>query len=142
MDHSRRWNVIEPHPAAPELAERLKTSPLIAQLLLNRGMSEAEACRDFLRPTLKSLHEPGLIPNLRPAAERVAKSIRDQEKIVVYGDYDVDGITAVAILWHAIKLLGGCVEYYIPHRLEEGYGLNADAVKQICDGGAKLIVTV
>src|SRR3954447_3366169 len=142
MYQSKRWNVIEPHAAAVELAERLKTSPLVAQILLNRGMEDCDVCREFLRPTLKSLLEPATIPNLRPAAERIAKSIRDREKIVVYGDYDVDGITATAILWHAIQHLGGVVEYYIPHRIEEGYGLNAEAVEQICAAGAKLIVTV
>jgi len=142
MYQTKRWNVFEPHAAARELAERLKTSPLVAQILLNRGMDDCDICREFLRPTLKSLLEPATIPNLRPAAERIAKSIRDREKIVVYGDYDVDGITATAILWHAIQHLGGVVEYYIPHRIEEGYGLNAEAVEQICAAGAKLIVTV
>jgi single-stranded-DNA-specific exonuclease len=138
--------VFEPHGAARELAERLRTSPLVAQILLNRGLEDRDVCREFLRPTLKSLLEPATIPNLRAAAERVAKAIRDREKIVVYGDYDVDGITATAILWHAIRHLGGVVEYYIPHRIDEGYGLNAEAVEQICDDskgmGAKLIVTV
>jgi single-stranded-DNA-specific exonuclease len=124
------------------LADRLKTSQLIAQVLLNRGITELDDCLEFLRPSLKCLHEPALLPNLTSAAERVARAIRDGDKIVVYGDYDVDGITAVAILWHAIKLLGGSVDYYIPHRLEEGYGLNAEAVAQICDAGAKLIITV
>jgi single-stranded-DNA-specific exonuclease len=143
MYPTKRWNVLEPHiEAAAELAERLKTSPLLAQLLLNRGLDDCDACREFLRPTLKSLLEPLTIPNLRLAAERVAKAIRDREKIVVYGDYDVDGITATAILWHAIRHLGGIVEYYIPHRIDEGYGLNAEAVEQICAAGAKLIITV
>src|SRR4051812_48009358 len=142
MLQTKRWNIFEPHTAAEELAHRLKTSPLIAQMLLNRGLSDDDACREFLRPSLKLLHEPHLIAGLRPAAERIAESIRKKDKIVVYGDYDVDGITAVAILWHAIKLLGGVVECYVPHRLEEGYGLNAEAVNQICADGAKLIVTV
>src|SRR5438093_8428326 len=98
MDHTRRWNVCEPHPGARELGERLKTSPLVAQLLLNRGLSDGDACLEFLRPSLKLLHEPTAIANLRLAAERLARSIRDHEKIVIYGDYDVDGITGVAIL--------------------------------------------
>ncbi len=83
-----------------------------------------------------------MIPNLDRAAQRIAQSIRDKEKIVIYGDYDVDGITATAILWHAIRTLGGVVDFYIPHRLDEGYGLNADAIAQLCDDGARLIVTV
>jgi single-stranded-DNA-specific exonuclease len=139
----RRWTIATPDPvAAAELAQRLRTSPLLAQVLLNRGLREAEECLSFLRPNLKCLHDPFLLPNLEKAAERVARAVREKEKIVVYGDYDVDGITATAILWHAIKCLGGVVEFYIPHRIEEGYGLNAEAVAQLCEQGAKLIITV
>jgi single-stranded-DNA-specific exonuclease len=142
MYRSKRWIIPEPHDSAPELAERLRTSQLVAQMLLNRGIVGADDCLNFLRPSLKCLHDPSLIPNLPLAAQRIAQAIKDREKIVIYGDYDVDGITAVAILWHAIKLLGGEVGYYIPHRIEEGYGLNAEAIAQICDGGARLIVSV
>src|SRR5436305_9263298 len=116
MYQSRRWTIAEPHTQAAELAQRLKTSPLIAQVLLNRGISDFDDCQNFLRPSLKCLHEPSLIAHLPRAADRVARAIRDREKIVIYGDYDVDGITATAILWHAIRLLGGCCEYYISHR--------------------------
>lgn len=142
MYRPKRWNIAPPQPAAQELAGRLKISPLIAQILLNRGLSEPEDCRGFLSPSLKCLHDPSSLANLGLAAGRIAKAIRDGEKIVIYGDYDVDGITATAILWHAIRLLEGQVEFYIPHRIEEGYGLNAEAIAQICDAGAKLIVTV
>src|SRR4051812_1239658 len=139
---AKRWTIADPHPQAGDLAERLRTSPVLAQVLLNRGMATPEDCSTFLKPALKSLHEPALIPNLTKAAERIARAIRDGEKVVVYGDYDVDGITATSILWHAIRVLGGTVQYYIPHRIEEGYGLNADAVREICDAGARLIITV
>lgn len=142
MHRKRRWTIAEAHPAAAELAEKLRTSPVVAQVLLNRGLSEFDACRQFLYPSLKTLHDPAGIPNLTRAAERVARAIREREKIVIYGDYDVDGITATSILWHAIRILGGEAEFYIPHRIDEGYGLNADALRQICDNGAKLIVTV
>jgi single-stranded-DNA-specific exonuclease len=142
MYRQRRWIVSPPHADARPLADRLKTSPVIAQMLLNRGVSDPQECANFLRPSLKCLHDPSLIPNLVEASQRIAKAIGDREKIVIYGDYDVDGITAVAILWHAIRLLGGQVESYVPHRLEEGYGLNSEAIAQICDGGAKLIISV
>jgi single-stranded-DNA-specific exonuclease len=134
--------IAEAQPQAEELAAKLKVSPLVSRILLNRGFSEMQDCRDFLHPSLKQLHDPALLAGLSRAAERIAKAIRDKEKIVVYGDYDVDGITATSILWHAVRVLGGVVEYYIPHRLEEGYGLNADAVAEICAGGAKLLITV
>ncbi len=111
-------------------------------MLLNRGLSDPQDCSNFLRPNLKCLHDPSLLANLATAAQRIAKSIRDRDKIVIYGDYDVDGITGVSILWHAIKVLGGQVSYYIPHRIEEGYGLNSEAITQICNGGAKLIISV
>jgi len=142
MQRAKRWNIAEPDPAAADLASRLKTSPLIAQILLNRGIRDPEAGRDFLSPSLKTLHDPALIPNLTRASQRIAKAIADGHRIVIYGDYDVDGITATAILWHAIRRLGGKAEFYIPHRIEEGYGLNAEAVAQLCDGGAQLIVSV
>src|SRR5689334_110777 len=119
MHQPKRWIIAPPDAAAEELAARLKTSSIIAQMLLNRGVRGAEDCQNFLRPSLKCLHEPAGIPNLSIAAERIAKAIRDQEKIVIYGDYDVDGITATAILWHAIRQLGGHADYYIPHRIEE-----------------------
>ena len=138
----RRWKLAEPDDRSADLAQRLKTSELIARILLNRGIADSDAGYAFLRPTLKSLHEPSAIHGLAPAAERVAKAIRDGEQIVIYGDYDVDGITASAILWHAITLLGGKVRTYVPHRIDEGYGLNAEAVKQLCDEGANLIITV
>src|SRR5579862_3820025 len=120
MRIGKRWNIAEPNEqAAEELAGRLRVSSIIARLLLNRGLSEPQACQDFLRPNLKSLHDPATLPGLPKAAERIARAIRDRQKIVIYGDYDVDGITATAILWHAITILGGRVDSYIPHRIEE-----------------------
>lgn len=137
-----RWNLSPQHPGAQELANRLKVSQLLAQALLSRGLSEEADCRLFLQPSLKALHEPSTMPGITTAAERIARAMRDRERIVIYGDYDVDGITATAILWHAIRLLGGDVGYYVPHRIDEGYGLNAQAVAQLIEQGARLIVTV
>jgi single-stranded-DNA-specific exonuclease len=142
MHRPKRWKLEPANSAADELASRLKISPLVAQMLLNRGVSQIEDAQAFLQPTLKSLPDPALIPGLPAAAQRIARAIRDREKIVIYGDYDVDGITASAILWHAITILGGSVDTYIPHRIDEGYGLNAEALAKIIDDGAKLIVTV
>lgn len=139
---SRRWKVLPPQPGASEFAGRLGVSPIIGQILLNRGISDAEVGRAFLHPSLLSLHDPMLMPNMEMAATRVAAAIRDGEKIVIFGDYDVDGITATATLWHAIRLLGGNVDYYIPHRIDEGYGINTQAIGQLCDEGAKLIISV
>ncbi len=142
MPKRKRWTIAEPDPRAAGLAAQLRVSTVTAQVLLNRGLGDADAARAFLRPTLKDLHETSRLAGLDVAAERIARAVRDRQRIVIYGDYDVDGITATAILWHAIRVLGGDAHYYVPHRLEEGYGLNADAVNEICDGGAGLIVTV
>jgi single-stranded-DNA-specific exonuclease len=140
---SKRWNILpNDQAAAVELARELNTSVVTAQILLNRGLQVAQACRSFLNPQLRDLVDPQLIPGLTKAADRIAKAIRDQHKIVIYGDYDVDGITATTILWHAIKLLGGDAHYYIPHRVDEGYGLNSEAIALLCDQGAQLIITV
>ena len=139
---SRRWTVAPADERASELADRLKTSVIVAQILLNRGVAEPADAAAFLRPNLKGLLDPHDIPGLTAAAGRIAKAIADKQPIVIYGDYDVDGITGVAILWHALKRLGGDVRYYIPHRVDEGYGLNAAAIAKLCDEGAKLIVTV
>ncbi len=142
MAKRKRWTITEPDPRADELAASLKVSAVTAQVLLNRGLGDPDAARAFLRPNLKDLHDPSLLAGLDAASERVALAVRDRQRIVVYGDYDVDGITATSILWHALRVLGGDVHYYIPHRVDEGYGLNADAVAEICDGGANLIITV
>jgi single-stranded-DNA-specific exonuclease len=142
MHRPKRWNLAPADPAAEELSSRMKISPLVAQILLNRGLREPGECQDFLRPNLKCLHDPYGIPGLQKAADRIARAIRDKQKIVVYGDYDVDGITASAILWHAIRVLGSSAEFYVPHRIDEGYGLNAEAITQLCDAGAQLIITV
>jgi single-stranded-DNA-specific exonuclease len=142
MQQIKRWTIAPPSDAAAELAGCLKTSPLIAQILLNRGIASPADCQAFLAPSLHHLHQPAMLPGVVRAAERINQAIRNKEKIVIYGDYDVDGITATAILWHAITLLGGEVDYYIPKRLEEGYGLNSEALRQLADGGARLIVSV
>src|SRR3954453_13715027 len=142
MQQIKRRTIATPQAAAAEVASCLKTSPLIAQMLLNRGTASPADCQAFLAPSLHHLHQPALLPGAMRAAERINSAIKAREKIFIYGDYDVDGITATAILWHAITLLGGQVDYYIPKRLEEGYGLNSEALRQIADAGAKLIVSV
>ena len=139
---TKRWTLPPADARVEELAERLKTSRLVAQLLLNRGVADVAAGQAFLRPQLKALHDPATLPGLPPAAARIARAIADKEPIVIYGDYDVDGITASSILWHAVRLLGGDVRTYIPHRVDEGYGLNSEAVTQLIDDGCKLLVTV
>jgi single-stranded-DNA-specific exonuclease len=124
------------------MARRLKLSPLMAQVLHNRGVDDGDDVRSFLHPKLTDLHPPEDLPDIDAAAERLCRAVRDREKICIYGDYDVDGMTGVAILYRLLAPAGADVDYYVPHRLDEGYGVNAEAIEQIAAEGAKLLVTV
>ncbi len=137
-----RWVVARPFERAEELARRLGTTPLVAQILANRGMTDVEAARGFMNPRLSDLHDPALLPGAQVAADRIARALRDGERTVIYGDYDVDGMTGVAILHACLKMLGAAADFYVPHRLDEGYGVNAEAVKRIVADGAQLLITV
>ncbi len=129
------------HGKATELAQRLGVSSITAQLLLNRNQDSLEKARAFLHPSLNDLHDPWSLPDAEKAAERVREAASRGERIVIYGDYDVDGITATALLVKCLRLIGADVHYYIPDRMEEGYGLNENAVRQIAGEGARLIIT-
>lgn len=116
---------------------------LVERVLAARGL-QGEAGREFLQPTLKLMHDPGLMPDIDRAAERLLRAARDGERIVIYGDYDVDGVSATAILFHTLKHLHPkcAIGTYVPHRLEEGYGLNEEAIRALAAEGAKVIVSV
>lgn len=111
-------------------------------MLLLRGVEKVSDVRPFLAPDFKALRPPEALPGAVAAAERLTAAVRARRRIVIYGDYDVDGITATAILWHGLKLAGADVSFYIPSRLDEGYGLNADALARIAADGAQLLITV
>jgi single-stranded-DNA-specific exonuclease len=120
----------------------LNVHPAILQLLKQRGIESGECIRRFMNPHLGYLYNPMLIKDMDKAVDRIKKALVGNEKITVYGDYDVDGITSCCLLVKLLRKMGGSVDYYIPSRLEEGYGLNIDAVKKISDNGSKLIITV
>lgn len=129
---------------AEALARQLKVPRLVAQLLLNRhpdSSTDGEAAR-FLAPQLTDLYAPDDLPGAVDAGRRLARAVRDNKRIVLYGDYDVDGTTGMAILWHALRMAGADPKPYVPHRVEEGYGLNEQAVRNLADEGADLIVTI
>ncbi|GJM18850.1 MAG: single-stranded-DNA-specific exonuclease RecJ [Phycisphaeraceae bacterium] len=116
---------------------------LVERVLAARGLTGAEA-QAFCTPALAGLHDPSLIPDLDRAAERILAAARAGEGVVIYGDYDVDGITATAILFHMLRAVApdADVRTYVPHRLEEGYGLNAEAIERLVADGARVIVSV
>ncbi len=131
----RPWSFRPHDPAAiGRLSRALKLPPLVAQVLVARGMTTAQAASDFLRSPLSKLRDPSLLPGIDQAADRIVEAMKSGRRITVYGDYDVDGVTGTSILWHCLSLAGARqVDYYIPCRMEEGYGLNRDAVCQLHD---------
>src|SRR3972149_2673569 len=140
---SKRWIFPPPNKSLQtEIASKLKISHLLAQVLINRGITDIVSARSFLQPQIAALGDPSLLPDIEKASVRINEAVRRGEKIVIYGDYDVDGLSATALMYRCLKLVGGQVSYYIPERLEEGYGLNAGAIKKLKEGGADVILTV
>jgi single-stranded-DNA-specific exonuclease len=125
-----RWSPAPPQPLlAGQLASQLKISPLLAQCLLNRGFSEPSAIQIFLRPRLKNLADPFLLPDMEKAVERLLRAREQDEPLVIFGDYDVDGVTSTALLLEVLRPLGWHADFYLPSRMDEGYGLSADGVE-------------
>ncbi|TEB13084.1 Single-stranded-DNA-specific exonuclease RecJ [Pelotomaculum sp. FP] len=142
-NNQKIWRVKASAPALSQiLSRKLGISPLMAQLLVNRGIYTVEHARDYLGCELESLHRPGLMRDMPKAVARILKAIRFRDKIMVYGDYDVDGVTATALLIRAFQHLGVDVKYHIPNRLTEGYGLRLDVLKQAASEGINLVITL
>jgi single-stranded-DNA-specific exonuclease len=140
---AKRWRI---HPHDPDriasLGRAAQVPAVVAQLLLCRGITDPDTARVFLDPKLTALRDPELLPGCAEAAERIHAAIAAGRHIVVYGDYDVDGMTGTALLWRCLRLLGTEPSYYVPHRMDEGYGLNAEAIRSLAEQGAGMIVTV
>ncbi len=125
-----RWSLTPPQPLlAAQLASALKIPPLLAQCLLNRGLTEPASITGFLEPRLKQLADPFLLPNMAAAVERLLQARQRNEPLVIFGDYDVDGVTSTALLLEVLRPLGWKVHYYLPHRMDEGYGLSQDGLE-------------
>lgn len=124
------------------LSRELNISPILAAILINRNLTDKEEARFFLYGDMKNLYDPFLLKGMEEAAIRIKKAVTGKEKILIYGDYDVDGITSAALLKIILDELGADAQSHIPNRLEEGYGLNEDAIKKARANGVKLIVTV
>lgn len=127
---------------AAELAEQAGLHPLIAGLMVNRGITEPSDARAFLACDLSALSDPALFSQMEKAVARVRAAITNREKIVVYGDYDVDGVTGASLLYLALKELGAVVDCYLPDRMSEGYGLNGKALETLKNSGAQLVISV
>ena len=138
-----RWEVPgEPDPEVLRFAAALGLNPLLGTLLWRRGIREKAAAQEFLAVDLERLHDPFLMAGMEEAAERVARAIEGEERIIVYADYDVDGLTSAALLVHFFRAFGREVETYVPDRFREGYGLNEAALLGLAAQGAGLLITV
>ena len=128
--------------AIEKLAREMKVSKVTAGLIYNRGFSDAKSGEAFMHPEEDTLHDPFLMKDMDRAVERVSEAIRNGERITVYGDYDVDGVTSVTLLYLYLKSLGADVNYYIPLRAKEGYGVSRAAIDTLSERGTSLIITV
>jgi single-stranded-DNA-specific exonuclease len=138
-----RWLFPDANPQDAEtLAAALGIGLPAARVLAARDLRAPDAARRFLRPSLEDLHEPGALRGMAEAVERLRRAIRGREKILIYGDYDVDGTTSVVILTKAIEMAGGAASFFVPHRLRDGYGMRSEVVERAAAEGVRLIISV
>ena len=139
----KRWNILKADPATvASLQEQLKISPILCELLVQRGIIDFDAAKKFFRPQIEHLHSPWLMKDMKKAVERIQIAFEKKEKILVYGDYDVDGTTSVATLYQFLKELSPTIDYYIPHRYKEGYGISKMGIEFAKENGFDLIISV
>jgi single-stranded-DNA-specific exonuclease len=137
-----RWSFANPDAVQVEaLRAEAKVSPIVARLLALRGVAPADAAI-FLSPSVDHLHSPYLMRGMTAAMERLSAAITNKEGILIYGDYDVDGTTAVVVLKTAIELCGGAADFHVPHRIKEGYGIKDDVIERAAAGGIKVVISV
>ncbi len=140
----KRWNVKEQASAekVKRLVESIKVNDVIGNLLVQRGIEDYNQAKDFFRPALESLHDPFLMKDMKKAVKRIMDAAQKKEKILVYGDYDVDGTTAVSLVFTFLRWLGLNCDYYIPDRYTEGYGVSFKGVDYAADNGFGLIISL
>src|SRR3989338_2211886 len=138
----KHWVVGPAEDAAQGIAKEFNLHPAIAQLILRRGLKSSSEIFHFLNPSLSSLEDPMKYPGMPKAVERIRSAIERKEKILVYGDYDVDGVTGSAILYPILKKLGADADAFIPHRINEGYGLNQESLEKLLKKKYGLVITV
>ncbi len=140
---NKKWEYYEPNEEKiKEISEKNNISKLLAKILVNREITEEKQIETFLNPTRNDFYDPFLMPDMEKAVERILKAIENQEKVIIYGDYDVDGITSITILKKFLSERGLETGYYIPNRLKEGYGLNKEAIQEIIEQKYTLMITV
>ncbi|MBR3255292.1 MAG: single-stranded-DNA-specific exonuclease RecJ [Clostridia bacterium] len=138
-----KWQVLEINDEEVEkISKENNINTLIATILSNKGITKKEEIEKFLNPTRNDFHNPFNMPDMKKAVDRILKAKENDEKVIIYGDYDVDGITSITVLKSFLKDIGINADFYIPNRLTEGYGLNIPAVEKIAQEGYNLMITV
>ncbi len=143
----KRWQIHEPLIEEQlvqknAIIEEIKCPDMIAEMLIRKGLTELDEINSFFHPDLQNVHDPFIFKDMKVAVERIIRAIKDQELITIYGDYDVDGTTSTSLLYLGLRKIGAIVDFYIPHRMIDGYGLSLSGVDQIIDKGSKLIISV
>jgi len=139
----KRWSIVKPdNQKADELAGILKIHPVICNILVQRNITDYNHAKAFFRPQLSELHDPWLMKDMDKAVERILNAINNKEKILVYGDYDVDGTTAVACMYNFLKKVHTQLDFYIPHRYREGYGISKAGIDFAKENGFTLIISL
>lgn len=140
---NKKWKINDTQTdIAEKIANEFNISRLVANIIANKGLKDTKEIETFLNPTRKDFYDPFLMPDMEDAVERIVKAINDKEKITIYGDYDVDGITSSTVLSRFLEERGVKPEIYIPDRINEGYGLNQNAIESIAENKTNLIITV
>jgi single-stranded-DNA-specific exonuclease len=140
---TKRWTIKKHNQeAVKNLAGALEISPIVAALLISRGYETAEKAHKFLNPSFDDLHEPNLLKGMEKSVPRILKAIENGEKILVWGDYDVDGTTGTVVLRKALEILGAQTDFHVPHRFTEGYGINIPMLEKAKERGYSLVISV
>lgn len=143
---TNKWNFQKPteeeNRISKELADKLAISPVICQLVVKRGITTEEEANKFFKPSLNDLHDPFLMPDMDKAVKRLNKALGEREKILVYGDYDVDGTTAVSLVYKFLRPYTTLLDYYIPDRYDEGYGISYKGIDYAANNDVKLIISL
>jgi single-stranded-DNA-specific exonuclease len=143
MTMQKRWTIKKADPIAEEeLRQALKIHPVLCKLLVQRGIRTFDAARDFFRPDINHLHDPWLMKDMDKAVDRIIQAISNEERILVFGDYDVDGTTAVATTYSFLKKIHSALDFYIPHRYREGYGVSKAGIDFAKQNGFSLIISL
>ena len=140
--HSPKARVLQAALQDSKLRVSPSALPVLADLLVGRGIDEPEAAAHFLAPALSDLHDPLRMSGMKSALDRLEAALERKEKVLIYGDYDVDGTTAIVVLKTAIELCGGAAEFHVPHRIREGYGMRDEVIERAAADGVRLIISV